>query len=207
MTHRECLELVAPSDHVNTLIDAAKYASVASSEEWMQVMIPATLDDEYHPGVYLQMRTHAQKEPPLRPRLPMWQPGQPAGDKVIQWTAARLVLGRRFGLAKHVLHELNDMCENGAQMRFIWPVCMHLVQGRPGGRVETWAEKHAAFKPCRFLPQISPRLKKAIQDSAALLTSAVLVGDDQPEVTHGEVGICLHEIPWFDHGGTKVFRM
>lgn len=208
MTHRECIELVAPAEHIEILTNAAKYADIQASEDYMRLHIPATVDGETHLEVHLQMRTHGQKEPPLRPRTPQWTPGLAAGDKVIAYTEQRLVLGRRFGLAYYVLNELDRLCDSGSQMRYLWPVCMHLVKGAlDDSRTGKWAEKFAHFKACRSTPAISPQLKQAIQDTSALLTSAVLMGEDVHMPAAGEVDIHLEDMPSFNYDGTMRRRL
>ncbi len=188
MSHEECIHLIAPSEHIPLLISAAKYADIKSSEHWMAVQIPAVIDGEASPTVQLLMRTHAEKEPPLRPRNPEWQVGH-SGHKVIEWLTKRFEIGRRFGTAKFVLQQLNNRCDTGAQLRYMLPVVMHLCKPNVNPRMDRWAAKFAAYKPCRFTPAVSPELKKAIQDTSALLTSLALIGDDVPARIIGEVDI------------------
>lgn len=211
LTHYECIRLIAPSDHIQILTDAAKYADIRAAEEWLKVDVPAIVDGS-HVSVDFFMRTHAQKEPPLRPRTPYWQlPTEPgamhAGEKVIAWVTKRLELGRRFGLAHWVLHKLAADCDTGTQVRYLWPVVMHLCSGAAHDtRLATWAEKYAVYKPVRYAPQVSPQLKRAIQDSSALLTTAVLMGDDAVPLEHGEVKIDIWNLPSFNYDGITLTR-
>ena len=190
MSHEECLKLVAPSDHINILTSAAKYADISASEAWMELYIPGKLDGETGVRVMLMMRTHAQKEPPLRPRNPDWQVGA-SGDAVIAWVTKRLEIGRRFGAAHYVLNELNERCDIGTQLRYMLPAVMHLCKPGQNPRMDRWADKFAAYKPCKFAPTVSPELKNAIQDTSALLTSCALIGDGVPERLLGEVDISV----------------
>jgi len=212
LTHQECIRLVAPSDHIDILTNAATYADVRSDEKWMWLHVPAVVDGESHLRVNLHMRTHAQKEPPLRPRAPYWQlPTEPgamaAGEKVIAWATKRLELGRRFGIAQHVLYKLAVDCGTGTEIRYLWPAVMYLCSNcDPENRVGKWAEKHAAYKPVRYAPQVSPQLKRMIQDSSALLTSAVLIGEDAQPLEHGEVEISIWDLPPFQFEGENVLR-
>ncbi len=205
MSHEECIHLVAPSEHIPILTSAAKYADIRASESWMYLQVPAVVDGEGSPTVALIMRTHAQKEPPLRPRTPEWQPGA-AGEKVIEWLTKRFEIGRRFGTASYVLTELNRNCDTGAQLRYMLPVVMHLCQPNVSPRMDKWAEKFATYKPCRFTPAVSPELKTAIQDTAALLTSSALIGEDVPERLPGEVDIGVNLLPPFKIAGKMWSR-
>jgi hypothetical protein len=212
LTHYECIRLIAPSDHIPILTEASKYADIKSHEQWFSVHIPAFIDGEGHVKVDLLMRTHAQKEPPLRPRTPFWQVGLGgqdctiAGEKVIAWTTKRLELGRRFGIARWTLYELAKMCDTGTQMRYLWPVVMHLCHPRHSPRMDAWADKHAMYKPVRYAPAVSPLLKKAIQDSSALLTSAVLMGENIEPIPPGEVQIDIWNLPTAKFGETIILR-
>ena len=81
------------------------------------------------PKVMLYMRTHSGKSPPLRPQNVMWQPSKDGAVKVIHWLHKRLEIGKRFGIAEKVLRMLSDVCDSGAQVRYLWPVVMHLTKG------------------------------------------------------------------------------
>lgn len=200
LTHDECIHLVAPHEHVPILIGAAQYADITTAQDWMAVTVPHIVDGEPDPRVMLKMCTHGDKEPPLRPRNPSWQhllSTQKASDKVIQWVAKRLELGRRFGTVDYVLQQLNSICDNGTQLRYMFPPVLHLIRQGVNPRADRWAAKHAEYKPCRHTPAVSPQLKRAIQDASALLTSAVLMGSDVPALVPGEVEIDMWDMPTF----------
>jgi hypothetical protein len=211
LTHSECIHLVAPSEHISILTEAAKVADISAHESWFSVHIPATIDGETGVKVEMVMRTHEYKVPPLRPRAPFWQIATTsteveAGEKVIAWVNKRLELGRRFGLARWTLYELAQLCDTGTQIRYLWPVVMHLCVPNHSPRMDAWVEKHAAYKPVRHAPVVSPQLKKAIQDSSALLTSAVLVGEDVEPILPGEVQIDIWNLPSFELDGKRILR-
>ena len=206
MTHAECLRLIAPSDHIDILTKAARFADINSSEGWVTLKVPAVVDGVPSPQVMLFMRTHGEMTPPLRPRHPQWQPGQ-AGLKVIEWLAKRYEIGRRFGTAGYALHRLNMACETGYQLRYMFPAALHLCKDGVNPRMDRWMEKFAAYKPCRYAPAVSPELKKAIQDSSALLTSMALIGDDILQPDAGPVCISEVDMSAFMIGGDVVSRM
>ena len=206
MTHDECMQLVAPSDHINILTKAAKFANVKSSEDWIELAVPAVIDGDNDVKVLLCMRTHAEKQPPLMPRNPQWQPGQ-AGHKVIAWLTKRYEIGRRFGAARHVLYMLNRECDNGHQMRDMWPAVMHLCGSGMSDRMDRWMEKYSAYKPCKHTPAVSREMKIAIQDSSALLTSMALIGEDVPEPAIGFVNISEYSLGTFTLDGGITSRM
>jgi hypothetical protein len=211
MTHEECLHLVAPARHIEILTEASLFANVKSSEDWMVLDIPALIDDSISAKVSLQMRTHAQKAPPLMPRNPWWQfdtdENRTAGAKVIAWMTKRYEIGRRFGTAYFVLNELNKMCESGHHLRYMWPAVLHLCKDGVEPKMDKWKEKHSDYKVCRFTPAVSPLLKHAIQDSAALLTSVALMGEDVPQQLPGYVAIAEYSMTTFKIGDRSVARL
>lgn len=212
MTHQECIRLIAPSEHISMLIEAAKVADIKMSEDWMMLMVPGTIDGEVSCAVQLFMRTHGQKEPPLRPRTPFWQTPvdramSVAGEKIIAWLTKRFELGRRFGTALHVLNQLDSICESGTQMRYLFPAVLQLCTVGKNIRMDRWMEKHAVYKPVRYAPVVSPQLKGAIQDASAVLTSAVLMGDDVQGIEQGEVLIHSGLLPSFKFEDTHISRM
>lgn len=208
MTHEECINLVAPSHHIDILKKAAEYASVVSSENWMDLIVPAEIDgvEAGYAKVLLYMRTHAEVTPPLMPRYPEWQPKQ-AGHKVIQWLTKRFEIGRRFGTVAHVLHQLNMACDTGHQMRYMFPAVLHLCKGGVNPRMDRWMEKFTAYKACKHTPAVSPELKRAIQDASALLTSMALIGEDIPSQPDGPVLISQCSMQGFKIGDAYVRRM
>jgi hypothetical protein len=206
MTHEECLRLVAPSDHLDILWKAAEFANVSSSEDWMELIVPAEIDGFMRPYVALKMRTHAERIPPLMPRDPQWQPGQ-AGTKVIEWMTRRFEIGRRFGTARYVLRTLNKVCDNGHQLRYMWPVVLHLCKSGKDDRMDKWMEKFTPYKPCRHAPAVSREMKLAIQDTAALLTTTMLIGEDIPVTPSGFVEIGVSHMPVFTVNGELVSRL
>ena len=206
LTHDECIQLVAPAAHVPMLKEVAHFADIHSSEQWMELDVPWTCDGEINAKAMLYMRTHQGKIPPLRPRDPQWQPGYACGAKVIEWLEKRLIIGRRFGLAYKVLSELSGLCDTGAQIRYLWPVVMHLTKGTTNERTMKWAERNSAYKAQRHVPAIGAGLREAIRDSSALLTSCALIGEDLPEPVRGPVAIDIWKLPPFDFHGERVFR-
>lgn len=206
MTHDECINLVAPSEHVTILKEASKVANVKASQSWMHLIVPADVDGMPYQSVQLYMHTHAEQEPPLMPRDPQWQPGQ-AGPKVIEWLDKRYKLGRRFGTARHVLYTLARECETGHQLRYMWPAVLNLCHAGGGDKMEKWMERFAAYKPCRHTPAVSREFKLAIQDSSALLTSCALIGHDVPHKPVGAVQIGVYSMGSFAIDSANVLRI
>lgn len=205
MTHEECLELVAPPEHHTILRDALSIAMVRSSADWMAVTAPGNGE------VFLQMRTHGQKEPPLVPRSPRWHPCEP-GERVIQWVQKRIEIGRQFAIARWVLQELADKCETGAQVRYLWPSVLLLCGGVCEGsivadRVNRWKERNAAFKPQRSLPALSQGLKEDIRTTGAVLTAASMIDEIDTE-SDSETLIHLNAGDYtFNHHGFALTLM
>lgn len=196
MTHQECLELVAPAEHVDILIKAADFASAKASDAWMGVKVPGAVDGHTDQWVYVSMLSHAEKDPPLQPKCPQWQPGK-SGHKIIEWLTKRYEIGRRFGTAQYVLNYLNAECDNSAQLRYMFPSVLTLCQAEADPRMEKWIERHAAYKPCKFAPAVPPYVKAAVQDASALLTSSVLIGDEVPLPDVGYVQCMPNGMPRF----------
>jgi hypothetical protein len=212
MTHEECIGLVAEPEHVHILCNAAKYADVSATEAYMRVRVPGPFmgvrpaAPRINQSVYLHMRTHAGKNPPLRPLTPTWQGAdKPGADKLIAWIDKQLALSLRFAVANHVLDFLYHNCDSGSQVRYLWPVCMHLVSGcEEGSREDVWAKKFAEYKPQKHLPVVPPATRMAIRDSSALITSAVRIGEEGTTVTSEEVSAALTSLPTVDYHGLLI---
>lgn len=211
MTHHECLSLLCPQHDAEVLIKASAYADVAAGEAWMCVQVPAYMDGVPGATVRLKMRTHAQKTPPLRPRMPAWQLPEnnvqaALGERVIHWVEKRFEYGRRFGEAKHVLRELNKIC-TGAELRYLFPGVVHLCKMGIHPRMDTWLQKYGSFRKQSSFPTLNLPLRQATRDATALLTSVMLVGEDVPERAEGEVDITVWELPHFKFDGEWCVRL
>ena len=127
-------------------------------------------------------------------------------DRVVEWLENRYEVGRKFGMAKHVLFELNRLCTHGSQLTYLMPTVSHLCVRGKSSRMDTWLDRFGAYKPVKNAPALSLPLRKATGDAAALLTTLSLLGDDIPEPEVGEVAIKV-SVPHFEFEGEYVKRL
>lgn len=208
MTHEECLRLVAPRHHVDLLLEASKIAATTWYRE-IKVTVPAHVDGSpLEPEITFTLTSHAYKDPPLVPSHPSWQADAPreVADRVVSWLLNRYEVGRKFGMAKHVLFELNRLCTHGSQLTYLMPTVSHLCVRGKSSRMDTWLDRFGAYKPVKNAPALSLPLRKATGDAAALLTTLSLLGDDIPEPEVGEVAIKV-SVPQFKFEGNFVRRL
>lgn len=208
MTHEECLRLVAPAQHVELLLEASKIANTWGGRE-MKVTVPAFVGEcSSMPEVTFTLAPCHYKDPPIAPAHPSWQGDAPreVADRVVSWIFNRYDVGRRFGMAKHVLFELNRLCTHGSQLTYLMPTVSHLCVRGKSSRMDTWLDRFGAYKPVKNAPALSLALRKATGDAAALLTTLSLLGDDIPEPEVGEVAIKV-TVPRFTFEGGFVERM
>lgn len=193
MTHRECLELVAPPQHIEFLMSATEWADVSSHENEMSVTVPYEIDGVFHPMVDLKMRTHAGKEPPLRPRLPRWHAVDDRLQKmVITWVDHRLATTRMAAAVEWVIEELALRCDSGQQVRYLWPAIMHLCKLSESEHTLRWVDKNGAYRAVKSTPHIGPHLRKALHATSEWLTKASLI-DTIEEPRMGQVGITMSQ--------------
>lgn len=209
MTHEECLRLVAPRHHVDLLLEASKIAATTWYGREIKVTVPAHVDGSpLEPEITFTLTSHAYKDPPLVPSHPSWQADAPreVADRVVSWLLNRYEVGRKFGMAKHVLLELNHLCTHGSQLTYLMPTVSHLCKRGQSTRMDTWLDRFGAYKPVKNAPALSLPLRKATGDAAALLTTLSLLGDDIPEPEVGEVAINV-TVPQFKFEGNFVRRL
>ena len=208
MTHEECLRLVAPRHHVDLLLEASKIANACGGRR-MELTVPAVVDGSpLEPEITFTLTSHAYKDPPLVPSHPSWQADAPreVADRVVSWLLNRYEVGRKFGMAKHVLFELNRLCTHGSQLTYLMPTVSHLCKRGQSTRMDTWLDRFGAYKPVKNAPALSLPLRKATGDAAALLTTLSLLGDDIPEPEVGEVAIRV-TVPRFTFEENFVRRL
>lgn len=208
MTHEECLRLVTPRHHVDLLLEASKIANACGGRR-MELTVPAVVDEcPSAPEVTFTLTTGNYKDPPLAPKNPVWQASAPREvvERVVEWLENRYAVGRRFGMAKHVLLELNHLCTHGSQLTYLMPTVSHLCKRGQSTRMDTWLDRFGAYKPVKNAPALSLPLRKATGDAAALLTTLSLLGDDIPEPEVGEVAIKV-TVPQFKFEGNFVRRL
>jgi len=211
MTHEELLSLLAPPEHVKILLEASNITSVRDSG-WSVVKVPAYVDDVAGVTCRFRMRTHAYKRPPLAPDPCSWQlTGSLAqiapAERVIRWLEFRYETGRKFGMLKHVLTELNKVCTHGSQLTYLMPTVSHLCKRGRSTRMDTWLDRFGAYKAVKNAPALSLAMRKATGDAAALLTSVALLGEDVPEPAEGEVEIDAWDLPSVKFEGGFVKRL
>ena len=158
MTHEECLRLVAPRHHVDLLLEASKIAATTWYGREIKVTVPAHVDGSpLEPEITFTLTSHAYKDPPLVPSHPSWQADAPreVADRVVSWLLNRYEVGRKFGMAKHVLFELNRLCTHGSQLTYLMPTVSHLCVRGKSSRMDTWLDRFGAYKPVKNAPALS----------------------------------------------------
>lgn len=178
MTHDELLHLTAPTYHHELLKTAASVASVSAANNVMKVNAPYVLDGVHHPQVDLRFVTYQGKEPPLRPKHPEWQPCDPAiQQKVTRWYEHYLKHSRMVSTVKWLVEHLNEICDNGHQIRCLWPAVLHLAAKSEDEKVQKWIEKYGVRVSPRSMPRITPELRKILGDTSEWCAQGVLLED------------------------------
>lgn len=207
-SHDECLRLIAEPEHHFALRETAKFARVSSSEDYFSVTLPFVLDGVTKPEVHLKMRTHEGHEPPLIPRLPLFNVDAIPEHRVKLITAhveRRLYDLRMCATIREILSWLSENCDNGHQVRYLYPAVMHLYQRGVDVHADKWAEKYGAFKAARFTPSVSTEMRKAMIETSTWLTQASMLTDVKgPEL--GPVEIHLAIAAAFEFEGSVVYR-
>lgn len=190
MSHDECLHLLAPTYHHEILKTAATVAELSpASHAYITVRVPYTLDGVENPTFDLTMRTHAGKEPPLRPRSPTWQPCDLAiQKKVTDWGEHYLRTMRMTATVRWIVERLSEICDTGHQVRYVWPAILHLCSDTSCEDTRKWAQKYAARTVPRAVPQITPAFRKILMDASEWCAQAVLLSEIKGQ-EHGEVTI------------------
>jgi len=198
-THDEMLHLTAPAFHHELLKTAATVADVASTQGTMKVHAPYMLDGVERPQIDLRMVTFEGKEPPLMPKTPTWQPCDLAiQKKVTDWYEHFLYTGRMVSTVKWLVGHLNDICDNGHQVRCLWPAILHLAAKSEDEKVQKWVDKYGVRITTRTMPRITPKLRNILGDTTEWCAQGVLL----EEIKKAEMGQCI--ISW---GKPEPFRL
>jgi hypothetical protein len=193
MTHQECLDLVCPSHYHEILWNAARVADIEGDITDMTITIPHEIDGVSHPKFDLMMRTHEGREPPLRPRGPAWLSCDPAiHNKVIAWATHSLVVNRQAATVKWVVEHLQEICDTGHQIRYLWPAVLHLCAGSANEDVHKWVDKYGQRIAPRSMPKITPQVRKILGDTSEWCAQAVLLSEI-PAIQQHEVVISERE--------------
>ena len=189
MTHQEVLDLTAPSYHHELLRTAAKVANVSASQGTMEVYVPYVLDGIERPQIDLRMVTFEGREPPLMPRNPEWQPcALTIQRKVTDWYDHYLRIGRMCATVRWVVDHLNEICDNGHQIRARWPAVLHLAAKSGDEKVEKWIEKYGVRVATRSMPSITRELRQILTETSEWCAQGVLL-EEIKDATMGEVTI------------------
>lgn len=178
MTHQECLDLLAPKHHHELLWNAASIARISSDADEMVVQIPHVLDGVANPEFCLMMRTHEGQEPPLQPRAPVWRSCDPAiQQKVIGWATWYLKQTRMTRTVQWLVDWLFENCDNGHQIRFLWPAILHLTAKSDNSDVEAWVKKYGLRVVPRNMPRITPEIRRILTETSEWCAQCVLIED------------------------------
>lgn len=179
MAHDECLELIAPPEHIELLKTASSVANVSYSNTWVSLSVPCTADGVQHPSVCVYMHAHNGEEPPLTPRLPVWRHNAHSHikTKVIDWLNSELHNSRMAATTKFVIDWLAENCDNGTQVRYLWPAIVHTFDGIDDERARKWLDANSAYKPARTVPAVPPYVRKAMQETSTWVTQSILLKD------------------------------
>jgi hypothetical protein len=94
-------------------------------------------------------------------------------ERITSWVTRRWELGVAFGRVREVLKQLDDVCNNPAQVRYYWPALLTLEksEAKPGNP-----------------PPLSVGLRAALRLAAGTVTAASMVGKS-PEIESTPVEI------------------
>ncbi len=193
LTHAEAFELLVKQEHQAILLDVVEIANIPTrSQQIMSITLAGSTDGHLDPELRVTLRSVDYECPPLTPRVPVWNGNASAAKPVIAWVAQRMELGRLYGLAKHVLSELLDRCDNGKTIRYVWPAIGQLVTNCEGiqrseqGRLDREAEKLTIFSRPSTMPAFNMAFRKAMAETNGLITaSSMLDNTPGPDSSYG----------------------
>lgn len=176
----EFLALLAPPEHHHILKLAAEVSTAEASGGHHAAVFKSDLLDAAR-SVSLYFNVNNNGTPPLMPR----------GDRILDtapkellenlatWANREVEVARVFKKARQLFEWLNANMATKDQIRFVWPVVVTLCS--VSEETAQLADRIREFKPQRSLPHIPMEVRRAVQDTTGLLTSASMIEGQTPK--------------------------
>lgn len=201
-TYDEFLHLLAPPEHHHILKTASEFAKISADGG----NASASFHSLKHGDVTLNFGVTTSDETPLLPRscVVLKSAPQELRAKLEAFVATEVEISLAFGKVVSLFDWLDEKCASKAQMRAIWPSIVPLLT--LSHQTSDAAERVREFKPQRTLPHIPTEVRAACKETAGLIASAMLLGDE-PEPFNPQVSVDLEKV-WksYEHGALGVIE-
>jgi len=212
LTHDEAFDLIVADNHKQILRDAALYAKVYRGDDDVTLEVPIfdRIENVEYLPVCIGMCARDGIIPPLAPNAPVWNGHLPVARQIIESIKEHLKIGRIYGLAGYAIDELDRLCDQPGQVRYLWPAVMQVAAHSQKHElsnhnfVTKWAEKISEFKRPQSLPKISPEMRALLQETSGTLTASAFLDEAAPSRKLVEVTFVQ---PDFKHGDWNVARL
>lgn len=176
LEHDEFVEFAVPVEHRSYWRRASQSTESPYNSVWTwtngfnindsptDVVLDFTLSD-----------ADGRKAPLIPINKTLTEPNEAVLAKITSWVTSRWELGRRWGVVRHVLSQLDDICKTPEQVRYYWPAIQTIVN-------ETYLSdlKHRLAAPGDpKAPPLPVELRPLLLDAAATVTGSTLV--DPPD--------------------------
>lgn len=97
-------------------------------------------------------------------------------EKFSNFVQSQIIIFNNYQLTFQVMRKLDDICASPSQMRFFWPA-IEMLAAHAGARDKKETLLKAVMANSKApVPRISPALRQACQDTAAVITAQQMMG-------------------------------
>lgn len=179
LTHKEYLDLLAPPEHHQTLMDAAEFADVSSNLYKNIDFLHPSFEGIVDGPVSLFCTIHKPgKTMPLAPRNSVILKDAPKEirDKLAGWVLTVADINFNAARTRALMWWLNDNCNTAAQVRFLWPTIVHIAALDEDTR--SLADKMREIKKISTLPALPLEVTAACKSTSKWVAMMSLLSDD-----------------------------
>lgn len=166
-----------PSHLRELCYEVRKYYGNAGASSWRTVKVP--LPAYGGKDCWASLYYNSSSDAPVLPKEDLVSPPKegPLLHKVIEDIEAQIIIRSRWALVKSLCEWLDDNLKTPAEVRFVFPAILNLLQGE---RTKGLVSRIAEAKPPKHMTAIPVPVRQACKEASTIMATAMLM----PEIKY-----------------------
>jgi hypothetical protein len=182
ITYRELLQLIAPAEHIDALMNIRRIADVG---RYVGVSTDArTFLSHRGRNLSVSFEVDGESDSPVMPYRPIWLDHFPENRELMKALEAcgkqRADIAIDWERVGKVFKYLNEVCTNPAQVRYLWPAITGILSMKED--LEGMRASLSQHVMPKSLPTLPMEVRKACRETAAIVAMALMLPplEDEP---------------------------
>lgn len=183
ITYRELLQLIAPSEHIEILLNARQIGDIGIYTGTSTDTRVITSHRDRDVGV--EFTVERDEKSPVMPRHPIWLDHFPENrglvKELVSCAKQFADVAIEWDEVEQCFRYLNEVCKTPAQMRYLWPSIVGIMSASDG--LGGLRASLAQFVVPKSLPTLPLEVRAMCKRTAAVVTMALML----PTLEHDSV--------------------